>query len=290
MNNLIQSHKQHQNWLMAIEIIHELNELCLHIRSHRGTSTAQLEGDKFFESFTEKTAQTISEKLVDLDERNSIFSSFEAEDAFFVVVQQWLKIQLHWRQWYAYKNFSKHSDLLADIHKLICQISDYYIKQQRDESDSAELAYFLFHPHIKAMESIAKIRGLGCFTCAKQYVSAEDKKVLRTEIKQFYLLWSQRNEAFMQLPLLMQSPLIKDADARQLNAFIADFIHLTEPLVMHHPAMPNATEIFNAGSCILNIMNMQFNLGLEQLKEYFPDELQQWVNQQEDFYRLVKPL
>ena len=278
MSEIIQSHKQHQNWLLAVNIIKQLNELCFHIRSHRGTSTAQLEGDTFFASISEATASTISEMCVQQDDQCEVFLAFNAYDQFHNVVQQWLEIQLHWKAFQAFENFQKHSLLLETIHQLMWRFSDHYIQQQDSQTEKVVLTKFLLRTHLAAIESVARLRGIGCYLCAKDYLSSEDKKLIREEIRQNYLLWSKRSQALSDLPAALKQPLLMSADNNELNRLMADFTHLLESVIKSHRHIPNGCEVYNAGSSILSAMNLQLNSGLDELKQYLPDTLNSWVN------------
>lgn len=278
MSTLIQSHKRHKNWLKAIKLIQNVNDLCVDIRCHRGTSCAQLEGDQFFDAVTTVTAQSISAAFVDLDDQQDIFVDFDAYEHFHEVVQMWLNIQLHWQSDNAFDNFQKHSDLLKEIQRLICLFSDYYVEQLDDSSDKSRLTHFLLQTHINTMESVARLRGLGCFFCAKGQLSTADKKVLRDEIKYGYLLWSQHCREQSSLSLVMRGRLTINTSSYQLNCLMAEFIQLLEAVMKNDQHAPNGSEVFNAGSRILSSMNIQINLGLEELKQYLPEDLNQWIH------------
>ncbi|NRB37146.1 MAG: hypothetical protein HRU20_01615 [Pseudomonadales bacterium] len=278
MNTLMQSHKQHQNWLKALDVIHELNEVCQYVRSHRGTSTAQIEGDTFFADITQSTSTKISEMFVELDDKAELFFVFETHETFFEVIQQWLTIQLHWNKQAALDNFEQHSALLASIHQLMWCFSDVYIKQQNHQCDKILVTHFFLNTHISCMEAIAKLRGMACFYSAKQYLSSDDKRSLRDEIKNSYVIWSDRSKELGSLPVPVQQRLSQTTHANLLNKFMADFIQLLENAFKKQQNMPNGSEIFNAGSTILSVMNMQFDTGLDELRSYLPDELNHWVH------------
>lgn len=277
MSTLIKSHQQHQSWLKAIDLIIELNELCINIRSHRGTSTAQIEGDHFFNDVTEATAKTISEMFVQLDNQGEIFQHFEAHEHFFDVVQQWLQIQIHWTELDARNNFDQHLQLLESVQQLIWRFSDYYNQQQQDESDKSILTHYLLRTHMTTMESVACLRGIGCFYQAKKHLSPEDKKIMRDEIKKTYLIWSQRDNELNNLPQALQESLFQVNEANKINRFMTDFTQLLEAALKQQQYMPNGSEIFDAGSRILSVLNMQLNQGLGELKAYLPKTLEQWV-------------
>lgn len=59
-----------------------------------------------------------------------------------------------------------------------------------------------------------------------------------------------------------------------------EFTKLIEKLLNQQNYQPSGSEIFNSGNSILSLMNLQFNTGLEPLKNYFPEGLDQWINNQ----------
>lgn len=279
MSTLNHSHKQHQNWLAAINLIEQLNDLCFNIRAHRGSSTAQLEGDTFFKPITESTANQISENFVVLDDLSAMFISLNCYEMFHDTVQKWLETKLYWQEQKAAVNFQQHSLLLKQIHVLIWQLIDNSEDKDKSDHDKTRLKNFLLKTHINTIEAVANLRGLSCYYCAKRFLSADEKQALRDEIKSSYLCWSQRIEALHKLPTQFQIFLHIQSDENVLNRSMADFSQLLEDILNNNHKLSNGSEIYNAGSCILSIMNVQLNHGLEQLKNYLPKDLDQWIKQ-----------
>ena len=275
-NNLNKSHRMHQNWLKALGIIEQLHDLCFDIRSHRGTSTAQLEGDIFFQNITQNTSQRISQALVQLGDQHAIFKALNSHKEFLEITRLWLNIQASWQATKSYDNFVEHCQLIEKIQQLIWQLASFASPDILDNNEKARLAHFILRTQAELMENIAQLRGLSCLYCARGELQRKDKKIIRDEIQGIYQIWQGWLCELNELPAQFRQPLNDDVHQNQLKRYIDEFIQLVQGFQSQQ--LPNASETFNAANRILNALNSQYKSGLELLRSCLRDELQQWIS------------
>ena len=278
--SLKESYQTHQRWLDVINIIRLLDELCYELRAHRGSSTAQLIGDSIFKSFTEKKSERISTLLVNIDPFHDDIQTLGLSKNFSAITHQWLKIQRQWQWQSALNNFNQHCDMLDNINKVIWKLAisaDPSLKD-RGDNDKTQLAHFLLKPHTHTLESIARLRGVSSYLCAKDYLTEEDRHLISIEIKRTFNHWNYRFEAFQLLPLRFQRLLEKNIGNNTLTHYLIELIDRISTIQNPDKALPNSSEIFNSANHIIDALQNQYSEGLDHLSKFLPQELDAWVS------------
>ena len=273
------SYQTHQRWLSVINIIKSLNELCFELRAHRGSSTAQLIGDSIFKPLTEQKSNRIAQMLVGFDEYAVVIETLKLKMEFNAITHKWLQIQRQWSHQAALENFNQHSELLNDINEVIWKLAisaDPSIKHHGD-NDKAQLCYFLLKAHTQALESIARLRGISSYLCAKDVLVDEDRNLISLEIKRTFNNWNFRLDAFQNLPYRFQKLLDKIVADKKLTSYLIELIEMVSSIQNPSLALPNSSEVFNSANHILDALQIQYSQGLDQLTTFLPEELDAWI-------------
>lgn len=277
--NISTSYKHHIRWLQTIALIEQLHQLCLALRSHRGTTTAQLEGDTFFESVSRNTAQTISQLLLNVDQQQPVHDA-GCKKRLIAIHQSWLQIQAQWQTETPNQNFDTHCRLITDVQQLIWALAlkSSYTEEDKPQAGRYVLMHFLLQTHAQFMESLARLRGLGCLYCARGKLTRKDRKHIHKEIKAVQQQWQHWLLEFHGLPNDMQTVINKRGSTytvkQSLNQFMAQLQGLQKP----QTEIPNASEMFNHANAILNQLDSQYKIGLEQLKTCLQEPLKAWIS------------
>jgi hypothetical protein len=271
-NALKESYLAHQQWLAAIEAIRLLQQLAIDVRIHRGSSTAELLGDSFFQPITVKTSHHIDATLQKLASETLCANSCMLES-------KWRHILLHWRDKKAIESFNSQTAYLEYIQGFIWQLALKSSEDLRENPDckKSQMAYFLLQQHSHAIESIAKLRGLSCYICAKPNITNEDVRLVRKACRNALLHWENRQQALIALSPESQIVLFVRKTQSQQTQLLNDLIDQIKPTLKAREHRTNASQMFNQANKLLNQLQLQYNQGLDYLCQCMSEDLQFWL-------------
>ena len=277
---LRESYLEHRSWLSVICAIKKLNTISFEMRAHRGITTSCLSGDELFYLLIDKNSKRIDQYMDDLKTWQSLFCFLGVEIDIQCLVHNWLQLKRIWQTKSPMENFNQHSEMLNDINVIIWRLAvsaDYNLIENSDDN-KARLCLFLLSAHRTVMESIARLRGIGSFLCAKDEVNKDESEMFRQEVKLIFIKWHEWIDAYQKLPVHYQSLFNHRVQHGQMTRDFIKFMSIVEPLQLEGGDIPNSSEVFNAANRLLSALQNQFNEGLHMMAECMPRELHSWVN------------
>ncbi len=279
------SYQQHKTWLDAVQTIETIQDLCNDIRTHRGTTTAQLAGDKCFNAIAFRHHQNIDEYFLILDKKASTSSCFLSTQEVLELQNLWHSLEKTWSDNTPQQCFDSHSKLLERLNRLCWLIlirTDNDILSNTADNKS-RICRYIFNYHLTFIEIASTLRGLACRYCCQQRIEDAEKDNLERHIQQ---LLSLRNNRYHldDLPLDCATALAAVTDEKQIDRPLMDFINTIQTLQQSAPQTLTSADIFLSAAEFLSLMKQQLTVLIAHLRTTMPSELNSWV------YRLSHPI
>lgn len=170
----------------GIVYLNPLRNFIENVQSHRGMTNSYLSGDNSFSAKIDANEQKTDALISDIDKVD------EALGARFATTENWSKIKQNWgsikTQWLQLKSrtltltpkesFKEHTDLVNKLLEFMLQVADASGLTLDPKIDTYYLMDVVYLRSMDAIESMARIRGLGAGIASRKVVTADERMKL----------------------------------------------------------------------------------------------------------------
>jgi hypothetical protein len=266
-----QAHLQRQN---GIQLCKALIRLTIEVQKHRGCTLAILSGDHFFETQLFGIQRDITANLQQIEELRLDYLN---EDEIKPTIQEWVCLRRQWRKDSVQQNFLLHSNLIAELLKLVWLVARRSQQMSLNEAHN-QLMSFCLRDWLKLMETAAQARGLATHVAASQAT----KDDIQSRIRFLNTQLERLSEEF-KLSIAKLHP--EQGDLLERAIAYADFdnlLNLFQTELENHfcsTAPPNidADQIYTSGSHVVRACQQVLWSALKLIEKTLSPKLQAWV-------------
>ncbi|ROS01642.1 hypothetical protein EDC56_2086 [Sinobacterium caligoides] len=274
------SFRQHRLWLSVVATIKCLQSLCYDIRTHRGASTAHLVGDDFLNSIAFRENHNVEKKLKQIQRFSDQQPDIIQRGEYLAIHREWQQLQQHWTALTPLDCFGAHCKLLMRVNKLSWKAiirSDHEILAN-STGERSRLCHYVFNQHIPLIESAATLRGMACYSSAKEAIDTTDRARIGDLCTDLFEHWNQQQHGLIDLPSHCRQQIEEQASRSAMSQHLLSFIDVIKPIQNPDEELPNSAEIFIGAADFLSQLKKQYDLLANQLASNMPSELASWVN------------
>jgi hypothetical protein len=274
------SFRQHKHWLAVIEAIKDIQTLSYEVRNHRGATTAHLVGDDFLNSVAFRQQHSANKVLATIERFSQNFPELLQRKEFYCIKQSWQAINQQWSTLSPTSCFELHSKLLDYLNKLSWLVAIRTDTEIIDNKggEKSRLSYFIFSHLIQLIESTAKLRGIACYYCNKENLTAEDRQEIGCMLNDLFEQWSNLKREYKNIPLNCQQFIDQKVNCNDLQNLLCDFFDVINPIQNSREELPVSADIFLSAGPFLAALKQQYNILVDQLAGCMPSSLSHWVN------------
>lgn len=268
------AYREHLFRQQGLRLCKELIHLMIALQKHRGCTLAILSGDQFFETRLYSIQSDITEQLNTIEAQHSEYLS---RDESRQLIREWVCIRRQWSKDSPEQNFLLHSNLIAELLKLVRQVvTRAGIADTRP--DCTALASFSFCDWLNMIESAAQARGLATHCAVKEHCAAEIRSRLRFLHRQLMTL-DQQFEHTLNAIAPLQARTLKERTARlDYRAYLDQFLEMLKHQFCDQ-ATPgtDADSIYTAGSHVVSACQHILDCMLRIIETKPDPELEDWI-------------
>ncbi len=269
-----EAHKTRQQGLVLCRL---LIDLMLEIQKHRGCTLAVLSGDHFFEMPLLSIQRDITEHFQRFEsERREFLSLTEAQQ----ILQEWVCIRRLWRKDSVAQNFLLHSNLLAELLKLLWLVAQRSgqlgVSERQDE-----LTTLCLRDWPEMIETAAQTRGLATHVAVSGEIEPEILSRVRYLAEQLNLLDTRLNDRIQQLDKEALRAIQVRVESTEYTSHLANFQNSLSLEILNERSAHNKAvdpdHIYTLGSQVVSASHQCLLTGLRLIERALSPELAQWV-------------
>lgn len=269
------AYREHLFRRQGLALCKQLIQLAIELQKHRGCTLAILSGDHFFETQLYGIQRDITDQLNTVEEHRREFLSL---DESMHIIQEWICIRRQWSNDSPEQNFLLHSNLIAELLKLIRQV----VKRAQLLSTNPEgsaLASFCFAAWLNMIETAAQARGLATHCAVQGHSPAELRSRLQFLHRQLLDLDQQFSDTLESIAPAQARNIRNKAERMEYQAHLKRFLAMLELDFCKKPRPEtDADAAYTAGSHVVSACQ-QILVSILKIIETKPaPDLEDWIN------------
>lgn len=276
-----QAYRDHLCRRQSLQLCKQLIKLAIELQKHRGCTLAILSGDLFFETQVASIQRDITEQLNLIEEdRREFFSLDESMQ----IIREWICIRRQWRSDSPEENFLLHSNLIAELLKLIRLISK---RSELDSLSTESIAFnrFCLDTWLNMIEIAAQVRGLATHCAVKEETPAEigsRLKFLKSQLEQIDQQFNETLDSFEDYQIRSIREFTQQLDyhvhLNQLIRYIDDHFRPNQA-----PGI-DVDAVYTAGSHVISDCQQILSKMLRLIENYPDKRLASWIDGSHSIY------
>ena len=270
---LRKAYEEHLFRRQGLQLCKQLIQLAIEMQKHRGCTLAILSGDHFFETQLYGIQRDITDRLNTIEEFRRDFLSL---DESMHIIQEWICIRRQWSNDTPEENFLLHSNLIAELLKLIRQIVRR-AKLLTNSPERSAMVSFCFTAWLTMIETTAQARGLATHCAVKEQCPTEIRSRLKFLHGQLIDLDKQFNATLLEFSPASAKSIKHKADKMDYQTHLERFLGMLENDFCKQIPGTDADSVYTSGSHVVSACQQILVCMLKIIENKPSAELENWI-------------